>query len=206
MARNTGPDRQTVPPQTMCSGLPQPLHHALGPGPRGAPCHPGPICPGEGRQGREPRGPGQWGRWSPGAGADKQDQEWLIPFLVLCWLWRDFLGLGGSRAGLLGGLGRQGHGGLFPGGSGGGCGGGRSGWGWEGPCCCRGLGHGGSCCRGLTAHAKLVHPCGVDAVDPPLVEVDEEDHIWGRGEGVSVKGRGPPGPSILWGWAGVVLQ
>lgn len=89
----------------------------------------------------------------------------LIPFLVLCWLWRGVLGLGGG-AGARGGLGREGRGGLLPSG-GGGRGRGGSGWGREGPCCR----------RGLATHAELVHPRGVDAVDPPLVEVDEEDHI-----------------------------
>lgn len=157
-------NRRTAPPQMTCPGLPRPPHHTLGPGP---------ICPREGQRGGEARGPGRRGWWSPGARADEEDQEQLIPFFVLCWLWRGFLGLAG-RAGPLGRLGGQGHGGLLAGG-----GGGRR----EGPCRCRGLGHGGSCCRSLATHAKLVNPRGVDAVDPPLVEVDEEDHIWGWGEG-----------------------
>lgn len=180
MARNTEEhtDRRRLHRQRAlaCPGLP-PLPDA-----RWAPAQGGPPAAlarsVQGKGDREGRrgGQGSWGvvvvmvtRNRSGRGGPGQ----LIPFLVLCWLWRGFLGLGGG-AGPLGGLG-----GLLPGGGSGGGGGGRGGWGREGPCCCRGLGHRGGCRRGLATHAKLIHPRGVDAVDPPLVEVDEEDHIWG---------------------------
>ena len=144
-------DRQTDGAST--NDAPWPPHHT-----------PAPARSVQGRGDREGRRGGRGGR---GGG----HQERLIPFFVLCRLWRGFLGLA-VRAGLLGGPGGRGCGGLLPGG-----GGGRGrGGGWrEGPCCC----------WGLATHAKLVHPRGVDAVDPPLVEVDEEDHIWGWGEGAA---------------------
>lgn len=90
-------------------------------------------------------------------GGDEEDREWLIPFLVLYWLWRDFPELGGSRADPLGGLGKQGCGGLLSGSSGAGGGGDSDGCGGRVPRSCPGLCHRDGCCWGLATHAKLVH-------------------------------------------------
>lgn len=52
-------------------------------------------------------------------------------------------------------------------------------------------GGGSNCCAVLhlvySTGAKLVDPVGVNPVDPALVKVDEEHHIWGAGKKIPLK-------------------
>lgn len=135
VCKYTGTDEQTRRPMVSSHTYSQPRpawpsSHTLGPGPRGPPAALAQSVQEEGD--REGRG----GAGEVGGGHQEQMRtQWLIHFLVLCWLWRGFLGLAGST-GLRSGL--WDCGGILFSDS-------RAGCRFESPCCSGRLGF-GCCC------------------------------------------------------------